>query len=516
MSAREPARSSSRWGAAFLVGAVAAAGAWWLGADVPLVAQARPEQRLPETVVQPAVDLSDAFVKIAAATTPGVVNIESRVPPSTDEDARERPQVPEEFRRFFDMPDMDPGPRFAGGTGFIVRADGYILTNAHVVSGADQVTVTLHDRRSLPAQVVGTDPTTDVAVIKVSATGLPVLPLGNSDAVRVGEWVIAIGNPGFGGGSQLDYTVTAGIVSALGRPLQLLGRGEGAEGRFDARSVSAIENFLQTDAVINPGNSGGPMIDLRGQVIGINSAIASQTGFYQGYGFAVPVNLARRVMEDLIRFGEVRRPVLGVSIATVSPEDADLYRLPQVSGVLVNQVGEDSPAARAGLQPRDVIVAIDGKPVGTVGELQQTIAEHDPGDRVTLRYFREGRPRDVEVTLGQSTISGVVRDRPAAPRAEAAGTVLGIEVQDMDAALARRLGFERAGGAVIVNVDPAGPSARRGLRPGLRITGINGAEIDDADEVQDQLDDLKPGSIASLMVEDPSGSRRIVNVRLPQ
>jgi serine protease Do len=516
MSARQTVRGSSRWGVAFLVGAVVGTGAWLLGAHVPLGAQARPGQRLPETVVQPAVDLSDAFVKIAAATTPGVVNIESRVPPGTDDDARQRPEVPEEFRRFFDMPDMDPGPRFAGGTGFVVRADGYILTNAHVVSGADQVTVTLHDRRALPAQVVGTDPTTDVAVIKVNATGLPVLPLGNSDAVRVGEWIIAIGNPGFGGGSQLDYTVTAGIVSALGRPLQLLGRGDGARGRFDTGVVGPIENFLQTDAVINPGNSGGPMIDLRGQVIGINSAIASQTGFYQGYGFAVPVNLARRVMEDLIRYGEVRRPVLGVSIATVSPEDAELYRLPQVSGVLVQEVNQNGAAARAGLQQRDVIVAIDGKPVGTVGELQQTIAQHNPGDRVMLRYYREGRPRDVAVTLGQSTISGVARDRAAPPRPESAGTVLGIDVRDMDAALARRLGFERAGGAVIVNVDPAGPSARRGLRPGLRITRVNGEEIDDADEVQDQLDDLEAGSIASLEVEDPSGNRRIVNVRLPQ
>jgi serine protease Do len=506
-----------RWAVAFFLGATLGTGAWWVASGHPLGAQSRATQRPSASAVQPAVDLSDAFVSIAASTTPGVVNIESRLPASTEAGARGGPDIPEQFRRFFDVPEMgEPGPRFAGGTGFVVRADGYILTNAHVVSGADQLTVTLHDRRSMPAQVVGSDPTTDVAVIKVSATDLPVLPLGDSDAVRVGEWVIAIGNPGFGGGSQLDYTVTAGIVSALGRPLQLIGRGDPGDERFDRRAVSAIENFLQTDAVINPGNSGGPMIDLRGRVIGINSAIASGTGYYQGYGFAIPINLARGVMEDLIEFGEVRRPVLGVSIATVSPEDAEYYRLPQVSGVLVQEVSGDSPAGRAGLASGDVIVAIDGKPVGTVGELQQTVAQHDPGDRVTVRYFRGGSARDVAVTLGGSTISGTARDRAPAPATAATASVLGVEVQDMDEALARRFRYERTGGAVVVDVDPSGAAGRRGVRPGVRITRINGEAIENAEDVQDELEDLPAGSVASLEVEDQSGSRRIVNVRLPR
>jgi serine protease Do len=504
-----------RWGAWVALSAVLGSGAWWIRGEPTLRAQALSDQRLPDAVVKPAVDLSDAFVNIASSTTPGVVNIEARRPAGTDPDAADAPEVPEQFRRFFEMPEDDPGPQLAGGTGFIVRADGYILTNAHVISGADQVTVTLHDRRSMPARIVGTDPTTDVGVLKVDATDLPVLPLGDSDVVRVGEWVIAIGNPGFGGGSQLDYTVTAGIVSALGRPLQLLARGP-AEGRFDTRAISAIENFLQTDAVINPGNSGGPMIDLHGQVVGINSAIASGTGFYQGYGFAVPINLAHRVMDDLIRFGEVRRPVLGVSIVTVTPEDAEYYRLPEVSGVLVQGVGEDSPAARAGLGMGDVIVAIDGKPVGTVGELQQTVAQHNPGDRVTLRYFHGGSARDVAVTLAQATISGAAPARPTAAPGQAKGSLLGIEVRDMTDELAERMQYERSGGVVVVDVDPTGPAARRGVRPGLRLTRINGEEIKDAEDVQDTLEDIPAGAIASLELEDRTGSRRIVNVRTPR
>lgn len=516
MSGRQSALH--RWAPAFVVGATLGAGAWWLRGDLGLRAQPSSEARLPATMVKPAVDLSDAFVNIANATIPAVVSIESRLPPGVA-GGGELPDIPEEFRRFFQLPDDHDGrsaPQFAGGTGFVVRPDGYILTNAHVVSGADQVTVTLHDRRALPAQVVGTDPTTDVAVVKVEATGLPVLPLGRSGAVKVGEWVIAIGNPGFGGGSQLDYTVTAGIVSALGRPLQLLGRNQGQNGRFDTRAVSAIENFLQTDAVINPGNSGGPMIDLRGQVVGINSAIASSSGYYQGYGFAVPIDLARRTMEDLIQYGEVRRPVLGVEIVTVGPEDAELYRLPSVSGVLVQNVGKDGPAGRAGLAQGDVIVAVDGQPVGTVGELQQRVAEHRPGDRVTVRFFRGGAGHDVAVTLGESTISGSAKAPAAKPSEQPAGSVLGMQVQDLDDASARRLGFQRGGGAVVTGVDPYGPAGRRGLRPGLRITQIGGREIDDADDVKDELEHLEPGAIASLQLEDPSGARRIVNVRVPR
>ena len=514
-----PARSRplARWGGAFVLGMSVASAAWWAGSGASLSAQSGTTVGgVPEQIVRPARDLSDAFIAIAAATTPAVVSIETRRPARASD--AEQPELPEQFWRFFDFdPDRgDPDPEFSGGTGFIVRADGHILTNAHVVSGADRITVTLHDRRTVPARLVGADPTTDVAVIKIDDAGdLPVLPLGDSDAVRVGEWVIAIGNPGFGGASQLDYTVTAGIVSALGRPLQLLNRQLRQDPRFESLALSAIENFLQTDAVINPGNSGGPMIDLGGRVIGLNSAIASESGFYQGYGFAVPVNLARRVMDDLIRFGEVRRPVLGVEIATVAPEDAEYYRLPSVAGVLIQRVPEDGPARRAGLEPGDVVVAIDGESVATVGELQQTIAEHRPGQEVAVTYYRSGDRRETRVTLGENTIGAPGAATPGDVEPPTS-SVLGMEVQNLDAALASRLGFDRPGGVVVVGVDPYGPAGRRGVGPNVRIVEINDEEIDEAEDVQEILRSLTPGSIASLEVEDASGARRIVNVRVPE
>jgi len=231
------------------------------------------------------------------------------------------------------------------GSGFIVSSDGYILTNNHVVAGADRVMVRLYDKREFTAKVVGSDPATDVAVIKIDARDLPAVSLGNSDSTRVGEWVLAIGNPL---GEAFTFTVTAGIVSAKGRLLNGL-----------QQSRYAIQDFIQTDAAINPGNSGGPLVNVRGDVIGINAAIASETGFYSGYGFAIPINLAHTVMEQLIKTGHVERAVMGVAIREVQPEDADAVGLKEISGVVVNSyTGDDSPAKRAGIQPGDVIVAL--------------------------------------------------------------------------------------------------------------------------------------------------------------
>src|SRR5690606_32884939 len=249
--------------------------------------------------------------------------------------------VPDILERFFG-PEMEEFPRVAGGSGVIISPDGRILTNAHVVQGGD-LTVWLDDRRSFPAELIGLDPTTDVAVLDIEAEDLPVLRLGDSDEVRVGDWVLAIGSPGVGAG-QLDQTVTAGIVSALGRPLQLLSRDLLQNPETREYAGYAIENFIQTDAVINPGNSGGPLLDLRGQVIGINTAIASPTGFYSGYGFAVPSNLVRSALDVLVKFGAARRGQLGVNVTTVTPEDAEYFQLDEVRGVLVQSAQEGSPA----------------------------------------------------------------------------------------------------------------------------------------------------------------------------
>ncbi|MBW3535518.1 MAG: trypsin-like peptidase domain-containing protein [Gemmatimonadetes bacterium] len=513
--------------AAAVAGLALASGIWWAGASAAdTIEGATPQLQdrsevagLDAAAVAPARDLSDAFVNIAAATTPAVVRLEVEVPVTAGRQEQMR-EIPEPFRRFFEMPpgggggapDM-PDFRLGGGSGFIVSPDGLILTNAHVVGAASQITVHLQDRRRFQAELVGSDPTTDVALVRIDASGLPTLPLGNSDDVRVGDWVVAVGNPGLGGaGSQLDYTVTAGIISAIGRPLGLIGQELPEE-----IAPYAIENFLQTDAVINPGNSGGPMVDLNGRVVGINSAIASRSGYYQGYGFALPINLAHRVMEDLLEFGVVRRPLLGVRIESITPEDAAYYRLPSIAGILVQGVEPGGPAEEAGLEPGDVIVAVDGVQVATAGDLQQRIAQSRPGAEVDITYYRDGEPETTEIELGQASLerSAAVAEAPAAP--EAVGSSLGMRVEDLDAATARRMGFESApDGPVIVEVQPLGPAARRGIRPGMVIARVNERPVETAEDVRRALEAMEPGGIASLLVRFPDGTTRIVNVRMPR
>lgn len=497
----------------FTFGMAAASSFGWTGSTLamPVVSDA---PQVPEERVRAALDLSDAFVAISDAVTPAVVRIETSR--SRRAASRSGQPIPEEFREFFRMP--DPGsqaPMRAGGSGFLVSNDGYILTNDHVVAGAEEIRVFLQDRREFPATLVGTDPTTDVAVIKIEGGTLPTLSFGDSDRLRVGEWVLAVGNPGFGSGNQLDYTVTAGIVSAKGRPLDLIGQGLRMQG--SENSQFAIEDFIQTDAVINPGNSGGPLVDLQGQVVGINSAIASETGFYQGYGFAIPVALARRVMEDLIEYGVVRRPWLGVSILDVTPEDAEVYGLPEVWGVLVQGFGgtdEQTPARRAGILPEDVIVAIDGRPVRRVGQLQQTVAQRRPGERVEVTVYRDGSPREVTVELGEAPISSVPVQAATAPvRSE---EKLGISARELTPELAEQFGYPEAGGVIVDAVQPGGPAARRGLTgPGWKILEVDREPVENLDDMKRLLDAVAEGDVVSLRVGTPDGSSRVVNIRVP-
>jgi serine protease Do len=498
---------------AFLFGMGIASGLGWTSTSHAMPAISEAPQVSPEAV-RPALDLSGAFTNLAEAVTPAVVRIESRRQGAE----RTSQQVPEAFRRFFDVPDGqgEAPPRVASGSGFIVSEDGYILTNNHVVEGADDLTVFFSDRRYLHAEVIGADPYTDVAVIKVDPQrSLPTMSFGNSDQVKVGEWVLAIGNPGFGSSTSLDFTVTAGIVSARGRGLQLLQRDLQADPRFgDSASRWAIEDFIQTDAVINPGNSGGPMVNLQGQVVGINSAIASTTGVYQGYGFAIPINLARRVMEDLVEYGHVRRPRIGVSIQDVQAEDAEVYGLPSVSGVLVQTVEEDGPASGV-LQAEDVVVAIEGEPVGYVAELQAKIAEHHPGDRVTVTVYRNQSRMDVTVRLAEAPINGA--PTITAERAVHAEERLGINVEELDAELAATIGFETSGGVVLSEVAPGSAAARRGVAGfrGQKLIRVNDSPIGTTDDVRTALERVSSGQIVSLHFEDPEGVQRVVNVRMP-
>jgi serine protease Do len=491
--------------AAFLGGVLfASALDWTAGTQAASILQSAPAAQ----DVRPVADLNQAFISIAESVTPSVVNISTERPQRT---SRGHPAIPEEFRRFFNIPESPGGqeiPLPGTGTGFILSADGYIMTNNHVIEDANVIRVTLHDRRRYDARVVGRDPTTDVAVIKIEANGLTPVRLGNSDAARVGEWVLAFGNP-----MGLDFTVTSGIVSARGRgQLGILGQSLGEDARL------AIEDFIQTDAAINPGNSGGPLVNLRGEVIGINTAIlGSRMGTFTGYGFAVPIDLAGRVADDLIQYGRSRRPMLGVNITAVSPEDAEAFGLPRVAGAVVQDFSDDSPARRAGLERGDVIVAVDGRPIQASNELQRVIAQRRPGETVTLNVVRFGQERQVRVQLAEAPApTTAAAPEPARGRAEQR---LGIQVAPITPEVQRQFGFTDTQGVVITEVQPGSPASQRGLRRGMRITAVDRQAIRDAAHSQRLLGAKRPGDVVSLdveIVERGSRTQTIVNVRLPE
>lgn len=474
------------------------------GARLPAVIQAVTPEARPD--VPAANELGATFTAVSDAVTPAVVRIQTE---------RRSGRVPARFRDLFrESPDQEapPIPQLAGGTGFLISPNGYIVTNQHVIDGAERIGVTLSDKRRFEATLIGRDRTTDVAVIKIDAEELPTMVLGDSDAARVGEWVLAVGNPGFGGESTLDFTVTSGIISAKGRPLGIIGPELVAE--EDPAAGYAIEDFIQTDAVINPGNSGGPLVNLNGEVVGVNTAIATGTGYYQGYGFAIPINLARRVMTDLIEYGRVRRALLGISIQEVGEEDAEEYGLPEISGVLVEDFQPDSPARAAGLRRHDVIVAIGGRRVGRTGELQGVIAQYSPRDRVEVEVIRYGEPLRFEVQLTEAPFAEEAMATPAGPEPDPSPHGLGIELGELTGSLARELGYDRAGGAVVTNVDVRSPAAGKVGR-GQRIVAIDRVPIEAASEGERLLQGARSGDVLSFLLENGQGQTRIVNLRVP-
>ena len=496
--------------AAALMGLGIASALGWSGGSyaMPLIGT---EPQIPVEAVQPALDLSDAFVNVAETVTPAVVRIEARRQARGTATQRSRLFQPEQ------NPQARPD-RITGGSGFIISEDGYILTNNHVVDDADALTVFLQDRRSFPAEIVGRDPFTDVAVIKIDAPDLTKLNFGTSADLRVGEWIVAIGNPGFSGGSDpLDYTVTVGIVSALGRPLGLLGRGLQEDAETRANAQWAIEDFIQTDAVINPGNSGGPMVNLRGQVVGINSAIASPTGFYQGYGFAIPIDLAHRVMEDLVEYGRVRRARLGVAMGPIDNVSAESYGLPTVAGVELRSVIEGGPAEAHGLRAYDVIVEIDDQPIVYMGQLQQAIAMKRPRDRVRVGIYRDGEPMTVTVRLDEVSLQGppeVLVTRATVREEVRMDDKLGLRIEDMDRESALEYGYEDVDGVVITDVQVNGPASRREIVAGWKILEINQERVRRRSDVESIMEDMRPGEIVMLAVTEPSGIRRIFHIRV--
>ena len=352
-----------------------------------------------------------------------------------------------------------PREQRGSGSGVIIRPDGYIVTNNHVVAGATSIQVTLNNNQQYEATVVGTDPATDVAIIKVDATNLPAIALGNSDALRLGEWVLAIGSPL---GAQLRSTITAGIVSAKGRSMP------------DNSGEFKIESFIQTDAAVNPGNSGGALVNKKGELVGINTAIVSQTGSYTGYSFAVPVNIVKRVADDLMDFGSVKRALLGITMGTVDKKFADEMKLSSVSGVYINEVLKGSAAEKAGLKKNDVIVAIDGQKVTDASSVQAKVNNYHPGDKATITYIRDGKQQEAQVVF-QAVSQG-----EAVVNTDGGVVFYGATLKEADTETLRRLGLK--GGVEIVTLS-SGKMAEAGAREGSIITYVNGAAVSKPEEV---------------------------------
>lgn len=361
------------------------------------------------------------------------------------------------------------GPQMGSGSGVIISADGYIITNNHVVEGANKVDVTLNDNRSYKATVIGTDPNTDLALIKVNEKGLPFVTFANSDDVKVGQWVLAVGNP-----FNLTSTVTAGIVSAKGRNINILENNPGA-GKY------AIESFIQTDAAVNPGNSGGALVNTKGELIGINTAIASQTGSFSGYSFAIPVNIVRKVANDLLEFGEVQRAFLGVSIQNITSEFADEKGLKTYDGVYVSGVAEDGSAQDAGLEVGDVILKINGVGVNTTSALQEQIARNRPGEKVTVTYRRGDKVKDVSVTLkNKNGGTNFVKTEK--------GTAMGAEFEVLSKEEKAKLKINN--GIKVTKIN-GGRLRSYGIKEGFIITEINSRPISTVDDVKDAFESAK-------------------------
>jgi serine protease Do len=417
--------------------------------------------RMAETLAAPPLD--QGFVPVAKATTPAIVNISTtRVikgpsgAPMTPffQDPFFRQFFGDEFYRQFEVPRERREQSL--GSGVIVDPNGLIVTNNHVVAKADEIKVLLGDNREFKGKVVGTDPKTDVAVVKINAKDLPTIPWGDSDKLQVGEYVLAIGNP-FG----LNQTVTMGIVSAVGRANV---------------GIAEYEDFIQTDAAINPGNSGGALVNIRGELIGINTAIFSQSGGYMGVGFAVPSNMAKSVMDSLVKSGKVIRGWLGVSIQDVTPELAKQFALPETKGALVTDVLEDSPAAKAGLQQGDVIISFDGKPVENTGILRNHVAQTPVGKKVQVGVIRDKKEKDFELLIAEQPkeLASGEEESSGAPEGEVSTALSGIEVRDLSPSLAQQYGLSKSDrGVVITQVEQGSAAADSGLREGDLIVEIN-------------------------------------------
>jgi serine protease Do len=423
------------------------------------------------------------FIELVERQGPAVVNV------STTSAARSGPQspVPEDdpfydfFRRFGPPQPRDYEARSLG-SGFIISADGYILTNAHVVEAAEDINVKLNDKREFKAKVIGSDKRTDVAVIKIEASGLPAVKIGDPERLKVGEWVVAIGSP-FG----FESTVTAGIVSAKGRALP----------------QENYVPFIQTDVAINPGNSGGPLFNLKGEVVGINSQIYSRTGGFMGLSFAIPIDVAMDITNQLRTAGRVSRGRIGVVIQEVTKELAESFGLPKAAGALVNSVEKGGPADKAGLEPSDVILKFDGKTVSSSSDLPRVVAQTRPGSRVTMQVWRKGAAKDVTITVGEMPEEKVAQR--AGRRDSKSGNVvarLGLTLSELSAEQRKELGI---GGGLLVE-DVQGAAARAGIRRSDILMALNNQDIKSVEQLTQLLNQFEKAKSVALLIRRGDGA----------
>ncbi|MBL8520021.1 MAG: DegQ family serine endoprotease [Betaproteobacteria bacterium] len=436
-------------------------------------------------------DLPD-FADLVEKQGPVVVNVSTRGRPSARQQMQlDEDDIPEFFRRFFpDQQPRQPNPRrnnprgqepplrdLGQGSGFIMSADGYVITNHHVVNGAEEITVTLQDKREFKAKLVGSDDRTDIAVLKLDASGLPKAQIGDSDKLRVGEWVLAIGSP-FG----FESTVTAGIVSAKQR-----------------ENREALTPFIQTDAAVNPGNSGGPLFNLRGEVVGVNSQIFTGTGGYLGISFAIPINIAMNTANQLIKSGKINRGRLAMLIGPVSKDLAEALGLPNDKGAIISSVEKDGPADKAGLKSEDVIQKINGRAMDTNSDVVRTIANMAPGTKVTLTVWRKGKVIDVSATVGaapdekKATKAAEKKD----PKKDAKPNRIGLVVSDMDADERKE---KKVDNGVLVG-EAVGVAAAAGVREGDVILAVNAVDVKSALQFEDLVSRHDAKKALALLVQ---------------
>ena len=424
------------------------------------------------------------FADVAKAVTPAVVNITTSGAEEVSDQTRPRGKMEDFFgspfgpRRF--GPPMEPRERRGGGqgSGVIVTQDGYVLTNNHVIAGAKTVTVTLPDKREFKGRIVGSDPKSDIAVVKIDGTQLPTIPWGDSSRLQVGEYVLAVGNP-FG----LNSTVTLGIVSALGR---------------GHMGITQYEDFIQTDAAINPGNSGGALVNTKGELIGINTAIFSQTGGYQGVGFAVSTGMSKPIYESLVKTGKVVRGFLGIGIQDLNHDLAKSFGVKGNNGAVVTDVKEEGPADKAGIKQGDVILSFQGAPIEDSVTLQRAVTRSAVGSKVTVKVMRDGQEKDLSVTIAE------LPDNPQIAKAEAGPSdqpLAGLAVQELDRETAQELGLKgKIQGVVVTTVDPESDAERAGLMPGDVIREINRNPVTSMKDFDRAASNLKKGQTVLVLI----------------